>query len=319
MSNEFTTSRTARLNDSRANTFVSAAAIRPGFQPAPAARPRFSWGLGRSVKHNKKKPAKAEPLPEAAPARYATTFTAKSREEPAAMDGVTRLSARVTPNSLTMYSAGEYGKRASKGRAPEPGANRRADEDIKPLRFGERMLRNTAVCVAVLLCALAIKTVDAPIARTVSAELRDWVTMDLDESLGSLKFVQNLLPEAALVFWHIGTRQTFSQPSQAALSHGWNESEPYLAYASETQNPVYAAASGEVAAITYLEDNEITVRLRHDDGMETVYGNLASCTVREGDLIAVGDVIGASGTLYFEIRGEGRSMNPAPLMAERQP
>jgi hypothetical protein len=250
-----------------------------------------------------------------------------------------------------MYSAGEYAKRDVAGRGmPEaaggghasdesfkpgaagggyasdesfrPGAaggGHASDESFKPLRFGERMLRNTAVCVAALLCALAIRTVDAPIARTVSAGLRDWVTMDLDESLGSLKFVQNLLPDAALVFWHIGSSQTFARPSQAALSHGWNENEPYLTYSSDTQNPVYASAAGEVAAITYLEDGSSTVRLRHEDGMETVYGNLASCVVREGDLAAVGDVIGASGTLFFEIRGEGRSMNPAPLMAERQP
>jgi murein DD-endopeptidase MepM/ murein hydrolase activator NlpD len=244
-------------------------------------------------------------------------FQIKTMEEPAATDSVTRLSTRVTPNSRPMYSVEDYPAPVAPKGYSRPAQDE--NENFKPLRFGERMLRNTAVCVAILLCALAIKTVDAPIARTVSSELRDWVTMDLDESLGSLKFVQNLLPDAALVFWHIGTQQTFSPPSQAALSHSWNENEPYLAYASSTQNPVYASAAGEVTAITYLDDSTITVRLRHEDGMETVYGNLASCTIREGDLVAISDVIGASDTLYFEIRDEGRSMNPAPLMAARQP
>jgi hypothetical protein len=260
---------------------------------------------------------RAEPEPDPIPVRAALTFQIKTPEKPATMDNVTRLSTRVTPNSKPMYSAEDYPAPINRKGYSRPAHDE--NENFKPLRFGERMLRNTAVCIAILLCALAIKTVDAPIARTVSSELRDWVTMDLDESLGSLKFVQNLLPDAALVFWHIGMRQTFSPPSQSALSHSWNENEPYLAYTSSTQNPVYASAAGEVTAITYLDDGTITVRLRHEDGMETVYGNLASCTIREGDLVAVSDVVGASDTLYFEIRGEGRSMNPAPLMAALQP
>jgi stage II sporulation protein Q len=189
--------------------------------------------------------------------------------------------------------------------------------DMRPLSFGERMLRNTAVCVAILLCVLAVKTIDTPITSAVSAELREWVTMDIDESLGSLKFVQNILPDAALVFWHIGSADTYLEPSQLTLSHSWNESEPYLTYAGDKQQQVLASQSGEVMSVVPSSDGTSTVRIRHADGLESVYQNMASCTVREGDSVTEKQVIGAASTLYFEIRGEGRSMNPVPLMAEK--
>lgn len=191
------------------------------------------------------------------------------------------------------------------------------DENFKPLTFGERMLRNTAVCVAVLLCAIAIKSIDAPIAQSVSGEIREWVTMDLDESLGSLKFVQNLIPDAALVFWHIGSTGSFETPTAMAISHSWNETEPYLTFGDTEQAQVYASASGEVMSVTRSDDNTSTIRIRHNDGLETIYGNLASTTVAEGDNVIARQTIGAASELFFEIRGEGRSMNPAPLMAKQ--
>ncbi|GHU74999.1 hypothetical protein AGMMS49992_18060 [Clostridia bacterium] len=318
-----TSGQTTIRDDCRANTFVHTTSIRGGFEPPPPAKPRFSWGIKRNASAAKPKAAKRHvQVPSDEPtanARTAVTFQVKVMDEPAPpRDSMTRLTARVTANTKPMYSANDYPTNYAEEKVNSK-VEREATANFKPLHFGERMLRNTAVCVAILLCALAIRTVDAPIARTVSSELHDWVTMDLDESLGSLKFVQNLLPDAALVFWHIGSQQIFEPPSNAVLSHSWNENEPYLTYISSQQNPIYSAASGEVADITYLENGTATLRLRHDGGMETVYGNLASTTVREGDIVSVSQIIGASDTLYFEIRGEGRSMNPAPLMAAKNP
>jgi len=206
----------------------------------------------------------------------------------------------------------------NKPRSPRVGVNKGdpGEDFSKPLRFGERMLRNTAVAVAVLLCVLAVQRLDVPIAQTVSAQLHDWVTMDLDESLGSLKFVQNLLPDAALVFWHIGSTESFAQPAESALSHGWADEEPWLVFASDAPQPVYASAAGEVMGVSYLDESTVSVRVRHPSGLETVYGNLSACKVREGDTVQQGEDIGESTALFFEIRSDGRSMNPAPLMAK---
>lgn len=195
---------------------------------------------------------------------------------------------------------------------------REREDAFHPLGFGERMLRNTAVCIALLLCVLAVQGLDYPIAQTVSAELHNWVTMDLDENLGSLKFVQNLLPDAALVFWHIGESNAYAHPVfGTSVSHSWAESEPWLVYSPGEQTEVTASASGEVMSVSYYDDQTATVRLRHSDGLETVYGNLLNCRVQEGDWVETSAILGDSDAVYFEIRSEGRSINPAPLMVEQ--
>ena len=195
---------------------------------------------------------------------------------------------------------------------------RNREDQFHPLGFGERMLRNTAVCIALLLCVLAVQGLDYPIAQTVSAELHNWVTMDLDENLGSLKFVQNLLPDAALVFWHIGDSNAYAHPVfNTSISHAWAETEPWLVYSLEKQTEVAASAPGEVMSIASYDDQTVTVRLRHSDGLETVYGNLTHCKVQEGDWVEASDILGESESVYFEIRSEGRSINPAPLMVDQ--
>ena len=266
----------------------------------------------------RKKAEQPAPVPSSLATRAVFNNTIPPKCEPG--DYTTRLSrpAAVRTASQTRPRTSAYSATSTR---PEADAKARANaENLRPLGFGERMLRNTAVCVAILLCVLAVKTIDTPLTQSVSAELREWVTMDFDESLGSLKFVHNLLPDAALVFWHIGSSQTYSEPCMSAsmtLSHSWRDSEPYLTYSGGMQQPVLAAQAGEVMSVTPSGDGNSTIRIRHGDGLETIYGGMASCTVREGDGVTLGQVIGAASTLYFEIRGEGRSMNPAPLMAEK--
>ena len=213
------------------------------------------------------------------------------------------------------------GKKRSEFKRKTYPSQRRAKERedaFHPLGFGERMLRNTAVCIALLLCVLAVQGLDYPIAQTVSAELHSWVTMDLDENLGSLKFVQNLLPDAALVFWHIGESNAYAHPVfGTSVSHAWAETEPWLVYSPGEQTQVTASAAGEVMSVSYYDDQTATVRLRHSDGLETVYGNLIRCKVQEGDWVEASTVLGESDAVYFEIRSEGRSINPAPLMVKQ--
>ena len=109
-------------------------------------------------------------------------------------------------------------ERAETVEPPQPQAQAPA---VKKLRFGERMLRNTAIATALLLCAVAAKT--AGIAPEDSLLSRA-VTMDLSESLGGLKFVSNLLPESARVFWNLG-QERHSAPSVAAMTHEYTAAE----------------------------------------------------------------------------------------------
>ena len=193
------------------------------------------------------------------------------------------------------------------GRPPGTGdsAPHGAEDATRSLGFGERMLRNTAICVALLLCLAAVQSLDAPGANGF---LADVVSMDLSESLGSLRFVSNLIPESVAVFWNLSGEKHFV-PSDAEVLHAFNTKEPWVGYGAGT---VRASAAGEVMSVSVDDVGRTALRIRHASGMETVYGNLIYAAAREGDWVEAGGIVGTANILTFELRGEGRAMNPVP-------
>jgi murein DD-endopeptidase MepM/ murein hydrolase activator NlpD len=67
-------------------------------------------------------------------------------------------------------------------------------------------------------------------------------------------------------------------------------------YAAPAGTPVLAAGDGEVTEAGWLGGYGRTVRLRHANGVETLYGHLSSIRVRRGERVAQGAVIGAVGS-----------------------
>lgn len=184
------------------------------------------------------------------------------------------------------------------------------EDPAKPLGFAERMLRNTAICVALLLTVLAAQSLNTPGANSATNLLSQVVSMDLNESLGSLRFVSNLMPESAQVFWNLGAEK-HGAPSGAEVVHTFSAQEPWLGYGA---GEAYASAPGEVMSIAVDAVGRSAVRVRHSGGMETIYGNLLRLDVEEGDWVEAGQMIGAARILTYELRGEGRPMDPAPYL-----
>ncbi len=180
----------------------------------------------------------------------------------------------------------------------------------KPLGFGERMLRNTAVSVALLLTVLAAQSVDAPATNGATNLLSQVVSMDLSESIGSLKFVANLLPESAEVFWGLGTER-FAPPTDAEIVHAFSEAEPWTGYAL---GEVRASAAGEVMSVSTDAVGRASIRIRHASGLETLYDNVLTTSAREGDWVEAGDAIGGARALVFALRVEGRPVDPKPYL-----
>lgn len=64
------------------------------------------------------------------------------------------------------------------------------------------------------------------------------------------------------------------------------------------------------------------VVIRHDNGLETLYGHMSKTLVNEGDTLKVGDVVGLGGStgrssgshLHFEIRYLGKAINPKTVV-----
>ncbi len=85
---------------------------------------------------------------------------------------------------------------------------------------------------------------------------------------------------------------------------------------------IYAAFDGKVRVVRYERRGYGNyVVIRHDNGLETVYGHLSKQLVKENQLVKAGEVIGLGGNtgrstgshLHFETRFLGIAINPALL------
>jgi len=103
---------------------------------------------------------------------------------------------------------------------------------------------------------------------------------------------------------------------------GKEVNHPGFDLAATSGTPVAAAAGGTVVhagpASTY--GNLVTVR--HENGFETRYAHLSAVEVNVGDPVQAGQEIGKVGStghstgphLHFEIRQDGKAIDPAPLL-----
>lgn len=181
--------------------------------------------------------------------------------------------------------------------------------------FAERLLRDCALCTAAMLCILGLGNTDQPVAAMTAQRLSEVATTDLetDEILGQLKFVHNLFPESVQVFWSsTDGMQRIGVPSQAEVVHTWVAAEPWIGY--EGDQKVFSCAAGEVMNVTPMEDGTYALRIRHDNELESIYSQLSACLVREGETIEQGAMLGSAQQLLFEVRKEGREIDPGTLM-----
>ena len=184
-------------------------------------------------------------------------------------------------------------------------------------RIGDRLLRSTAVACALLLGIMALKNADLPWTRAAAAGIERALTMriDLDESIGRLYFVRELMPETALVFWNSGARESLREPVEGRIEHEWSARQPWRVYVCQPGAEVRAALSGEVKAVEKGAMADYLVLMEHEGGRGSVYAYLAETSVQPGDRLWAGDAIGRTGAsepsrLYFELREGENSVDP---------
>lgn len=182
---------------------------------------------------------------------------------------------------------------------------------------GEKLLRNTAIACALLISVMGVSRIGQPwsdrVAQTVSGAVN--MRINLDETLGRLNFVRNLLPDTALVFWNMGEEGALARPVSGVLTHEYEEKQPWLLYQVSGAQPVTAAADGTVAALTENAQGEWTMLIDHEGGEQTVYAYMDKALAATGQAVVRGDQIGVTaddpaGRLYFELRVNGAPGNP---------
>ena len=241
-----------------------------------------------------------------------------------------RIHAQITPtDSASNGDSGEEKKSRVRWKSiPIPRSERRqkraqakgASKARRPrakLSFSDRLLRNSSIACAVLLGILALGNINQPWAQKATEGIERALTMhiDLDDSIGDLTFVREIMPESALVFLNISGDAELTRPVEGDVSHPWSNLQPWLMFGCDAEAPVYAVQGGTVTAVSPLSDGRTGVLIDHGDGLESVYAYLQSADVKSGDVVERGQQIGLAGeSLYFEWRSAGESIDPAALM-----
>ncbi len=86
---------------------------------------------------------------------------------------------------------------------------------------------------------------------------------------------------------------------------------------------IVATADGKVTNASWHSSYGKTVIIEHENGYETLFGHLSSITVKEGDQVKVGDVIGKAGStgrstgthLHYEVIKDGKRVNPKNFLS----
>ena len=86
---------------------------------------------------------------------------------------------------------------------------------------------------------------------------------------------------------------------------------------------IYAAADGKVTLAKYSKTYGDYIIVEHKNGYSTVYAHLNKYSVKLGDMVKKGQVVGLTGTtgrstgphLHYEVRIKGTPVNPAGYLS----
>jgi len=180
----------------------------------------------------------------------------------------------------------------------------------------ERLLRNLSLSGMLLLAIVALRNHQLPSGQTIMTAINHTVTSDWSEDLGKISFVSSIIPESIAVFFSSPSDLPLVAPCYGEINHPWSRNEPFIAYqASDSQ--VFAMASGQVMSLAHGADEERIVRIRHDQGLETIYYHLKNVYVREGDHVTASSVIGEcipALNPMIEVHRDGLSIDPSALL-----
>ncbi len=185
-------------------------------------------------------------------------------------------------------------------------------------RWGERLARNMALAGLLMVTVAAMRNAELPSGDTVLTAVRQMIDGEWDDHLGKISFVGRFLPETVAVFFETAPDAELTAPCFGVLSHAWTAEEPYLGYTGEDRR-VFAVAAGQVMSVYHGADEEYILRLRHDDGLETMYYALASVSVSEGDAVSANTCLGRAlpEGAVIEVRRAGRAIDPTNLITDR--
>jgi murein DD-endopeptidase MepM/ murein hydrolase activator NlpD len=114
----------------------------------------------------------------------------------------------------------------------------------------------------------------------------------------------------------------FVWPTHGTLTQAFFDYHPGIDIANDVGTPEVAADAGQVVFAGWGSYG-IYVEIDHGNGFHTIYGHMSAVTVKTGQAVTQGQLIGLMGAtgrasgphLHFEIRFQGAPQNPSDLLS----
>jgi murein DD-endopeptidase MepM/ murein hydrolase activator NlpD len=138
---------------------------------------------------------------------------------------------------------------------------------------------------------------------------------------------RNALAAATPSIWPANGWLTSTMGTRQDPVTGAEDFHAGLDIAAEQGQPVYATAAGTVTTAEYHNSYGNLIELDHGFGLETRYGHLSAFSVKKGQTVKRGDIIGRVGAtgkatgshLHYEVLANGRLVNPLKLLTQQRP
>lgn len=197
------------------------------------------------------------------------------------------------------------------------------------------LLRKIFVSAIIIVLVLILKSIDTDFTNSVVGYVRDSITNDIniDDTLGKLKFVNSFLPDAIAVFGQQSgqtdelteagqeIRPFFGIPAEGKVVKKFSKDSPGIDIMGTKNDEVYAVAEGMVVATGDDSKGGKYIKINHENNTTTMYEGCSAITVNLGDEVSRGDKIGTMGKdptggyiLHFESWIEGKPVDPLKLI-----
>src|SRR5690606_37438905 len=122
----------------------------------------------------------------------------------------------------------------------------------------------------IIILVIILKSIDTEFTQSVVGYIRDSITedMDIDETLGKLKFVTNYIPDSIAVFGqNIGQTQEitpfFSIPAEGKVVGQFGSGNTGIDIVGTKNNNVYSVADGQVMSIGADKNGGQYIKIDH--------------------------------------------------------
>ena len=208
------------------------------------------------------------------------------------------------------------------------GYRARTNERIEEIDKTASLLRKMLVAAAIIIIVIVLKSIDTEFTQSVVGYIRDSITedMDIDETLGKLKFVANYIPDSIAVFGqNIGQTEEitpfFSIPAEGKVVGQFGSGNTGIDIVGTKNNNVYSVADGQVMSIGADKNGGQYIKIDHGNDIITLYEGCSQIDVNIGDRVIKGNKIGTMGegpsggyALHFEAWVNNKPVDPLKLI-----